>query len=1111
MFKKYKHLLFILACVITFLALAHSALALEVTYPSINGFPQITGSTVINNPKGLTNYLDYFFGFVIISAGVIGAVSIVVAGIGLLSSIGNPSAMSGAKERVFGSILGIILLMFSFILLRTINPQLVTPRTVPLTVEGGVYLLSSAPVPTTDNYNPFGIRIAKAADTLADENIKPLPDSDEDLSDDIAQGYNYIYYDCNPSGSNDEPLSVDGYGATNMSFTNSANTFVIPCTDTSNLTLSQLLTSSAVLSLQTNGIASLTWEYETPGIYLYLKPGCQGFRTGPITTSGEIPSSFRANVGSVGILNSDNATVDGVTTSDEGPRYAAILEENPNGGGQCTNPMMNFNAGPASSVDFQLPAQQGISCFSNLNPSCTNASNSENGQDCVGSDCTPITTTTTTTPPTDSCNGSNQCVENGGGASCSQDSDCSSSSTHSVCSGTQCVSVGASIGGKECGSSADCANITGTHPICSFGDQCVNAPLSNPGVPCPNGNGDCSSVGLVFGPGTHPICSGTQCISVDSAISGVPCPNGNSDCSSTTTITHPICSFGDECISVNANIPGWPCPDGSSDCPTPYDEGNGGLNNTITTGACCSLDNTCQTLTSGACLDDAYAGTYKGDGTTCTSTTCAPTCTTTPPYQCKQGGGGIYCTNASDCTPGCSGANGSGNCVLGGTGGSCSYSSLGSPCSPSIGIISGSGSTTPTSVCVYNPDESDQYICQPGTPGVNSPACTTSTDCTTKFAQSEQILEQLEVSIAQDTGNGLGVDSTELADAISAAQNMMALKPAGLNLSSLTQSLFSATNNILTTLLDIQTNLASGNNAAVTTDGNNLAQGAGYGYETSNSLQNTRMALMEDASPLFLAGGIGGASSTPPNQGPAVQYNYNPPPANLATNNPFNDYLAFTQNTENIVGNSVVAAVSRAPLLASLMNIKLSDIIKPLADISAGGSGNQIADSSTDNITNGETDQVSTNTTNITSCNLPAPYSYLVVIAGVNPNCTGSNGVVADKTNPACEFPGSGITFDDGEDSYNLSMQQQQVTLNGSPYASPSDLLNALGQPDSSTQIPTYYENAEGGNYASVFYYGAQSNQQCDVEYGSTNFPDPANGKDITRSDFFPTISSGGQ
>src|SRR3989338_10279183 len=116
--KKYAPLITFFALFFTLLAVGGSALALELSYPTLPG-----GATITSSSK-LPQYLNYFFVLATAAAGLLGVISLAIAGFGFFKSIGNPAAASEAKDRIRGSLLGIILLLLSFILLRSINPQL---------------------------------------------------------------------------------------------------------------------------------------------------------------------------------------------------------------------------------------------------------------------------------------------------------------------------------------------------------------------------------------------------------------------------------------------------------------------------------------------------------------------------------------------------------------------------------------------------------------------------------------------------------------------------------------------------------------------------------------------------------------------------------------------------------------------------------------------------------------------------------------------------------------------------------------------------------------------------------------------------------------------------
>ena len=105
------------------LAISGFALAdrkLEITYPSFN---------LANAPTTvktfLPDYLRYIFVFAIGISGFIIFGVMIVAGFRYFTSSGNPAVINDAKDQIFSAFIGVIVLLSSYILLRTINPQLV--------------------------------------------------------------------------------------------------------------------------------------------------------------------------------------------------------------------------------------------------------------------------------------------------------------------------------------------------------------------------------------------------------------------------------------------------------------------------------------------------------------------------------------------------------------------------------------------------------------------------------------------------------------------------------------------------------------------------------------------------------------------------------------------------------------------------------------------------------------------------------------------------------------------------------------------------------------------------------------------------------------------------
>lgn len=110
------------------------ALALELDYPFLC-------PTDPCNPSA-PDFIAWLYKFALGSVGALGVLTIAWGGIKYITSRGNPSLQTDAKEWIWNAILGIALLVGSFLILFTINPNL-TRLGVP-DIEGIVEPASAA-------------------------------------------------------------------------------------------------------------------------------------------------------------------------------------------------------------------------------------------------------------------------------------------------------------------------------------------------------------------------------------------------------------------------------------------------------------------------------------------------------------------------------------------------------------------------------------------------------------------------------------------------------------------------------------------------------------------------------------------------------------------------------------------------------------------------------------------------------------------------------------------------------------------------------------------------------------------------------------------------------
>lgn len=115
-----KTLLFFPFALCLFLSFISFALAqdLEVEYPEIGG---IKPETV---QSGLPEYVKYVFNFAIAIAGLIALGALILGGFLYFTSTGKPEKLKNAKDQIFAAVLGLTILFSSYLILTTINPQL---------------------------------------------------------------------------------------------------------------------------------------------------------------------------------------------------------------------------------------------------------------------------------------------------------------------------------------------------------------------------------------------------------------------------------------------------------------------------------------------------------------------------------------------------------------------------------------------------------------------------------------------------------------------------------------------------------------------------------------------------------------------------------------------------------------------------------------------------------------------------------------------------------------------------------------------------------------------------------------------------------------------------
>jgi hypothetical protein len=245
---------------------ASFALALETGYPNLGfGTPENCAPD-----ECLSQYVSYWFGVGIYLAGVLALISLVIAGIQIIMSAGNPEAMGNAKDRIKGAVLGLVLLMSSSILLRTINPEFIEPTLTPLPRVAGVFLEKS------------------------EDELSPAPQSVSDIENYpvFKDGYHKIWYKCSENG--------EGEGPTLLVWKFPKPGFKGNDDNYSGVEVERIACNGKT-SLQDG---SYKTAFESPGVYYFLEEGCNGHMSFVNTSSQEkLQEPFYGKVKSIRVIN----------------------------------------------------------------------------------------------------------------------------------------------------------------------------------------------------------------------------------------------------------------------------------------------------------------------------------------------------------------------------------------------------------------------------------------------------------------------------------------------------------------------------------------------------------------------------------------------------------------------------------------------------------------------------------------------------------------------------------------------------------------------------------------------------------------------------------------
>lgn len=122
--KEFLALFFLTIFCLLFLSISPAgAIQAEIDWPEVGGVSiEKDGQLTATLPQ----LVQYFFNFSIAIGGIAAFSMLVLGGFRFLTSAGNPSSQKDAKDIITSAIIGLLLLLSSYLLLQVINPDILT-------------------------------------------------------------------------------------------------------------------------------------------------------------------------------------------------------------------------------------------------------------------------------------------------------------------------------------------------------------------------------------------------------------------------------------------------------------------------------------------------------------------------------------------------------------------------------------------------------------------------------------------------------------------------------------------------------------------------------------------------------------------------------------------------------------------------------------------------------------------------------------------------------------------------------------------------------------------------------------------------------------------------
>ena len=111
---------------IAFLLLPTVSSALELQYPVVGGYSM---EEIAADPaNNLDKLVAWFYYFIVGISGLAAFLMLIWGGFIWLTSTGSPAKISDAKDKINSAVLGLVIILASYLILKVINPEFITFR-----------------------------------------------------------------------------------------------------------------------------------------------------------------------------------------------------------------------------------------------------------------------------------------------------------------------------------------------------------------------------------------------------------------------------------------------------------------------------------------------------------------------------------------------------------------------------------------------------------------------------------------------------------------------------------------------------------------------------------------------------------------------------------------------------------------------------------------------------------------------------------------------------------------------------------------------------------------------------------------------------------------------